>query len=1214
MSFNPLGCAVLKSARFFKITRVLALFCAIVLLFVSPVLPQGNTGRILGTVTDQSGGAVASATVTITDVQRGTSRTLTTDSSGTYVAPSLLPGTYTVRVEAKGFKVSERQNLLLETGKDQQIDAVLQTGSASEVITVTEDAPLVDATSTTLGGTLSNEVINDLPLNGRNYQNLLTLRPGVMIYPGGGPWTQSTNGTRPESMSFLIDGLPNDEAFMGLSITNAAAVIGDAATILPVDAIQEFNTQVNPPAEFGWKTGAITSVGLKSGTNELHGSAYAYGRSDAFDARNFFNHYTQGVLQPKIPVSLEQYGGTAGGYIVKDKLFWFGGYEAQNYNVGSNLGITVPTTASLGGDPQNSIPDAIAGLQAHGLPPNAESLSLLGCPLTAPYGPCTATLFGGNNTNGTGLDPTYQNTNDSKNALGKVDYHINERHNISGSYFFGNDGLVGEDSPYTNAAFLTHVHSRAQAAAGSWAWTPSSVWANEVRFGYTRYTLSITPGDQSKPASAYGLYTGVTNPIIGGLPSIVVAGFTAMGNFFSFPKFVGPDNTYDLIDQVSHTWGKHALKFGFQFRDIQVNQATWRRARGDIRFNGGSVSFDPTTQSTPLEDFLLGNISQLRLLATNTNSALGSPQRSLKQYGYAAFIQDDWRISPKITLNLGLRYEYTTPPSEAHNLLGNFDPTLGMIQLGSSHMSSIYNGDHTNFAPRLGVAWDVTGRGTTIVRAGFGMAYELLTMNTFLSQQNTNNAPTLGLGVIPTGANIVVNGVTTPGSGTIQTTGINFPGSALPNPWPGTASAPFYPANSTSAVVCGDGVTLPSGATDPGPCSILGMDRNYTTPYVSTWTLGVQHAFSGELSLEADYVGNHGSNLTGIRDVNQGNVQLGTFPTPGAYATTFPYLGFINMMGNLYRSNYNGLQVTFTGRNYHGFSFIAGYTFAHALDNMSFNWNQYLPQDSLHPGADYASSDFDIRNRFTLSLTYQIPGKDSWGQMLKGWQLNSIITLQNGQPWNVIDYNGTYGFSQSGEGTDRWDFFGNPSDFKSNGTHGIPCYGIGIPGCSSANITPGALVPAACLAAANKVGPMAVATLTGTGLPADSPTGPTGYCYLVGNSVMIPNAYGAFGTMGRNIFPSTAFTNVDLSVTKAWTFKERVNMQFKVEMFNLFNHPNFANPWGGTSGYGPNGGYSDPTVPGNFGCGCATPDVAAVNPVLGSGSARAIQLGLKFTF
>ena len=1168
---------------FARMGKCLGVLGVIVLVFLvcSPAFPQGNTGRILGVVTDQSGGYVVGANVTVTDVQRGTTRNLVTDSSGSYLAVGLLPGTYTLRAEAKGFKLFERQNLLLETGKDLNIDVVLQTGSSNEVVTITAEAPLVDTTTTTLGGTLSNEIINDLPLNGRNYQNLLTLRPGVEVYPGGGPWTQSTNGGRPESVGYLVDGLPNDEAFMGLSITNAAAVIGDAATILPVDAIQEFNTQVNPKAEFGWKTGAVTSVGLKSGTNELHGSAYAYGRSDSFDARNFFNP----TSQPKVPVSLQQFGGTAGGRIIKDKLFWFGGYEEQRYTVGSDLPITVPTTAALpGGDPVNSIPDAINALLAAGKTPNAGSLSLLGCPASGPYttGTCTGALFGANNTQGVNINPTYQNTNESRNALGKVDYHISDRHSINGSYFFGNDGLVGEDTPYTSAAFLTHVHSRAQAAAGHWTWTPSAQWANELRFGYTRYTLTIVPGDQGKPASAYGLYTGVTNPIIGGLPSILVSGFTAMGNFFSFPKFAGPDNTYDIVDQVTYNVGKHALKFGGQFRDIKVDQATWRRARGDIRFNS-------------LEDLLLGNIHQLRLLATTSDPVLGSPERHMTQYGYAAFVQDDWRIRQRITLNLGLRYEYSTPPSEQHNLLGNFDPTLGLVQVGNQ-ISSMYNPDHTNFAPRVGVAWDVSGKGTTIVRSGFGISYELLTMNTFLSQQNTNNAPTLGLGVIPTGAPLVVNGVSTPGKGNILTTGVVIPGAGLP--WPGTSSSPIFPANSSSAVQCGDGV-----GNDPGPCSILGMDRNFKTPYVMSWSFGLQHAFSPHLSVDANYVGNHGDRLTGIRDINQPDIQAGA--TAGAYASAFPYLGFINMMSNLFRSNYNGMQLTFTGRNYHGLSFVAGYTYSHALDNMSYNWNQYLPQDSLHPTADYGNSDFDITHRFTLSLTYEFPNVKSWGQLLEGWQVNSIITLQSGQPWTALDYNGNFGFSGAGEGTDRWDFFGNPADFRSNGTQPIPCYGPGTGPNAPYVVNPclNPVIPQACVAAATAVGPAAVASLNAAG-----------YCYMKGKSVMIPNPMGAFGNMGRNIFRDTGFRNVDLSITKTWKFKERLNMQFKAEMFNIFNHPNFANPFGGTSGYGPAGGFSDPTQPGNFGCGCATPDVAAVNPVLGSGGARDIQLGLKFTF
>jgi hypothetical protein len=1179
----------------------------VALLAGAAAYPQGSTGRILGVVTDQSGGNVAGATVTITDVARGVSQTLATDPDGAYVAVNLLPSTYSVRAEFKGFKVFERKNILVEVGKDVRIDAVLQPGSTTETITITEEVPMVDTTSTTLGGTISNEIINDLPLNGRNYQNLLSLRPGVMVYPGGGPWTQSTNGIRPEDMGYLVDGLPNDEAFMGLSITNAAAVLGDAATILPVDAIQEFNTQVNPKAEFGWKPGAVTSVGLKSGTNDIHGTAYAYGRSDSFDARNFFNP----TSQPKVPVELEQFGGTAGGHIIKDKLFYFGGFEEQKYTVGSSLLLTVPTTASLPANGGNGCTSTTTGDCKKSI---ADAMTDLGCSFANP-GPCSAAslgllkYFGNNSTTGTQINPTYPNTNLSRNALGKIDYHLNDRHSLNGSYFFGNDSLEGEDTPYTNIAFLTRVHSRAQAAAGHWAWTPNSQWANELRFGYTRYALSIVPADANKPASSYGLFTGVTNPIIGGLPDITVGGFTAMGNFFSFPKFVGPDSNYDIVDQVSHSIGRHAIRFGGQFRDMKVDQATWRRARGDIRFGS-------------LEEFLLGNPNRLRLLATTSDPALGSPERHMTQKGYAAFLQDDWRIVPRVTLNLGVRYEYSTPPSEAHNLLGSFDPTFGLVQVGfgAHHIPSMYNGDHTNFSPRVGIAWDVTGKGTTIVRAGGSLIYDLLTMNTFLSQQNTNNSPTLGLGVIPTGATIITcpappagtcggpggTGipVTTAGNGNIVTTGITF---FAPISWPGTASSPIFPTNAASSLQCGDGV-----GNDPGPCAILAMDRNYKTPYVSNWTLGVQHAFSGKLSMEVAYVGNHGTKLLGIRDLNQPDPNNGFVQ---AFGAKFPYLIVINQLSNLYKSNYHGLQTTLTARNYHGLGFILGYTYSHALDNMSYNWNQYLPQDSLHPTKDYGNSDFDIKHRLTFSLSYEIPQKKTWGQLLEGWNINSILTLQSGQPWNMFDQ--TFGFSGTGETTDRWDFFGNPADFKSGGPNSIIYCINGLPGGLSKGNgcfqnTYGGLHPPTVFSDSQAAAYFAACTSKAP----DSSTLATAGCYVSANgkSVMTPPLNNTFGTMGRNIFRDTGFRNLDLSVTKRWKFKERLTAQFRAEMFNALNHPNFANPWGGTSGYGPASLFSDPSAPGNFGCGCNTPDVASANPVLGSGSARAIQLGLKFIF
>jgi outer membrane receptor protein involved in Fe transport len=1166
-----------------KLVRVVGVVCALLLASVA-AQPQGSTGRILGVVTDQSGGNVVGATVTITDVQRGVSRTLTTDSDGAYTAPGLEPGTYTVRAELKGFKIFERKNILLEVGKDVRIDAVMSPGSTTETITITEEVPMVDTTSTTLGGTISNEIINDLPLNGRNYQNLISLRPGTSIYPGGGPWTQTTNGIRPEDTSFIVDGITNDEAFMGLSITNAAAVLGDAATIIPIDAIQEFNTQVNPKAEFGWKPGAITSVGLKSGTNQIHGTAYAFGRSDAFDARNFFNHFNpDGSLQPKTSVELEQYGGTAGGHIVKDKLFYFGGFEGQLYTVGNSLRGQVPTNASFAttanpaGDPTRSIPDAIRAIGGQ------SKVNALSAYVLSFYTP--------NASQGTAVTLNFPNENSSKNAIGKVDYHLSERHVLSGSYFFGNDTIIGMDSNELLSQFRTRVHSRAQTVAGRWAWTPSSTWANEFRGGFTHYVLQILPNDLDFP---YVINTGISNPLLHGIPNIKMSPFTELGAFHNFPKIVGPDKVYDFIDQVSYLRGKHAFKFGGEVRRDLVHQGTYRGGRGRITFDN-------------LKAFLSGTPSAAGFLG-------GDPIRDISQWLYAVYVQDDWRITPRVTLNLGLRYELQGVPTEANNLFGNWEPSVGFEQVGKN-ISSIYNRDNTNFSPRLGVAWDVTGKGTTIVRLGGSIVYDVIPMSTFMSQQNLQSGPVLfGIGVVPTGATIITcpappagtcggpggTGipVTKPAIGNIFTTGISLPLSGPGSLNWSNQTAAIYPPSVSGLVQCGDGLN-----GDPQPCNTFAMNRNFRTPYVENWTLGIQHSFSSKLALDVAYVGNHGVKLPGVVDLNQPAPNTPAAGPVFPFAQNYPYLGQINYLTNIYGSTYHGLQTTLTARTYHGLDFVAGYTYSHALDDLSSNWVAFLPQDSARPFLEHASGDEDLRHRFTFSVTYTLPEMKTRSQLLEGWQLNTIITMQSGQPWNVNDQ--TNGFSGTGEAADRWNFFGNPSDFKSIGPNAIPCFGLG-----PNSPCPGA-IPQACLAAAASVGPNATATLTGVGLP--PPLAPTGYCYMVGSSVLIPNALGAFGTMGRNIFRDTGFHNVDLSVSKSFRFGERVKAQVRVETFNIFNHPNFANPYGATNTYGQNA-FADPSQTAQFGCGCATPDNASANPVLGSGSNRAIQLGLKLIF
>ena len=1168
---------VATAAMFFSI-----FFCATCL----PGIAQSTAGRVLGTVSDPSGAAVTGASVIVTDMERGTSRSLTTDQAGDYVADDLTPSTYKIHVAAKGFKSVERPNVVIQVATDVRADFALQPGQVSEVVVVQEEVPLLNTTSATLGGTLSNKEINDLPLNGRNYENLLQLRPGVMRYPGGGFSTTSTDGLRAEDNAYFVEGLFNSEPFSGQGIINGAGIAGDSATILPIDAIQEFNVQENPPAEYGWKPGAVINVGLKSGTNSLHGTAFAFGRDGAMDARNYFN----AIPAAKTSRTLEQFGGSFGGAIIKDKAFFFGAYEGQRYDVGNSYSVTTPSMMSLpaagncisplvNGDCGGSIPDAIADLVANGVPISAASQTISGCTVTGGTVTCNGTGFPTNNTQSINVVQGFPNNVGVDNVIAKVDYTINQHNNISGMYFFGNNSGTVEDFPELQSKWRSDIHTRAQVGGGNWIWTPNASWVNEARFGYNRLYQPTLPGDLNTPASAYGLDTGVSGPFTGGLPRIGFAGAFVPGlGAFKWPKFQGPDSITQFIDHVSYTRGKHAFKFGGELHRNDVSGGAFGNARGSITFLGG-VAIGTGAGSTALEDFFAGD-------PFKASVQVGDPTRNIHNWAYGLFAQDDWRVTRNLTINAGLRYEFNSVISESHNLLGNFDPNspTGLIQAGMNGVNGPYNPDHKNFAPRVGFAWDANGKGTTVVRGGFGLVYETINWESLLA---FNNA--FGLSNVPTGAVIDAAGDTA--GGTITAGNIAIP-PILPQ-W--DSGTPLY---GSTTINCFN-----------SPCPIMSVARNITTPYVWNWTVGVQHAFSPNLSLEVAYVGNHGSNLTGIRDINQPpvgsdynpNCANANFNSPDQnclpYNAKFPYLSNIFQMGNVYKSNYDGMQVTVNSRNYHGLSMVAGYTYSHSLDDVGANWDfgygAGLPQDSYNVGREYASSDFDIRQRFTLSLTYALPGKKGFGQMLEGWELNSIVTLQSGQPWGPIDMGtdaagtGPLPVSPPASAPIRWSFYGTPSDFKSGPTP-IPFF----PGASNSACAAQALA----VDGGNPAGPSST-SLASFG------------CYAKGRSIMIPPPLGQFGNMGRNLFRDSGFKDFDFSIAKNWQLGERLHAQFRAEFFNILNHPNFANPYGGQNGYGLNDPSAQP-----FGCGCATPDVAAANPVIGSGGSRAVQLGLKFTF
>ena len=483
-------------------------------------------------------------------------------------------------------------------------------------------------------------------------------------------------------------------------IANMPSPFTDGATILPIDAIQEFHLEENPKAEYGGMLGAIVNVGIRSGTNTFHGSGYAFGRSDAWAARNFFN-----PVGPKQPTELEQFGGVVGGPIMKDRLFFFGGYEGLRSFVGNALGSLVPATGSLGGDATHSMVDALNALQARGVTPSPVSLKMMGCTPAPPYS-CTGGLIQNAPANTTTYNSGFPNTNTSDNGVGKIDYRINNQHSLNGMVFIGNYFGHGADHPITASFWQNGDPIRTYTITSNWIWTASSRVLNDFRFGFNNVNFGLVVDDASKFANGkdYPLNTGITST--GGFPVINIAGFPGQvfGSWMGRPVELN-NPVFNFSDNLSYLRGKHGLKFGGEFAHIHTDY-NLHDTRGRIQF----MNHTTFPNSTPLEDFFAGKPYWAFQL-------IGQPLRRLNWTSTAAFFQDDWRIAPKLMLNLGLRWSYVAPIKEANGLLGGFDPVRGLVQQGQPGFDGIYKPDYKNFSPRAGFNWDITGKGTTVLRA-----------------------------------------------------------------------------------------------------------------------------------------------------------------------------------------------------------------------------------------------------------------------------------------------------------------------------------------------------------------------------------------------------------------------------------------------------------------------------------------------------------------
>jgi len=1191
------------TVRIFKNVSIAGVFLFVCLFSVAAFAQGGSTGRIMGAVTDQTGGVIGGATVAITDTQRGVTRMLTTDEAGAYNAPELIPGTYSVKVDFPGFKSTERQKILVEVGKEYRVDLVIEPGEQSEKITVTEDLPLIETTSGVLGGTISNVLIAELPVQGRNFQKLLELRPGTYLAPGSGKWSLSSNGMRHEHNVYILDGMDTIEGFSSQSVVNATPIFGDATSIIPIDAIQEFNTVQIPKAEYGWKPGSIVNVGLRSGSNELHGTAYGFFRNDALDARNPF--IVSGA--PKQKTDIKDFGATAGGPILKDRLFFLGGYEGQRNTIGAPSGsITLPTRASLG-NPGQSVLDACNALPGT-TPPSDLSLKMAGLVYRGPgncvVDPQNSGVFQDRNTVAYSVAPVGKAT--LHNVLAKIDYSLNSRHSISGEYFIGNyEGLGPQNNAAAQDYWSTFTHAKSMVMGLHWTWLPSSRTVNELRGGFNRENQLSYPGDCTNIAHPDYSYlanmngnpvrTGAGVPSNCGFPVITITNFSILGCCNTFPKIQGPDWTEQIIDNVSYTRGHHSFKFGGEGRRLIYNGGTYTGTRGVFNF-------------TNLTSFLTGTVNA----ASPPQLLVGNPARHITEWAFAGFAQDDWRVTSRFTVNAGLRYETVTPIKDAHNQLGNFDPNSpsGLVQVGHG-IDSLWKRSN-DFSPRLGFAWDIGGNSRWVVRGAGSIIHVITGFNVFLSQQGVS---ALGVNVIPTGA--LLNGV--PGPGDITAAAVQFTSGVN---W--SIAGPVLPG---SGVVRCDSPL--SAAPNNRPCGITGVDPNLRRPYASSWNLSLQHAFTNDLSLQVAYVGTHGTGLIGLNDINA--------PAPGSgwltgplcdtpytaaqivtatasssatcenlrrpYFRKFPYLSTINYISNQNFSNYHGLQVTLNQRPWHGLSYLLGYTWSHALDENASDWNNgTLPSNLYNVRADYGNSIDDLRHRMTLSLSYALPEKSGGGfaQVLQGWKISSVANLQSALPWNTTDatddisgVGGRINVPATGAavGTvsvDRWNFYGDPNAFSGLGYAAVPYFG--------GTTNPDCAAKAAAL---------------------DSGYTPLypGYtytnslikygCWSRNGSMMLPPPIGTYGTAGRGIFRGRGLKLLDLSLTKEAKFSERFSGQFRVDVFNILNKTQYT-PF-------LNGNLASRANP-LLGSSRTTPDVQISNPSVGSGAARSIQLGFKFAF